>query len=451
MHRSITVCLLLLALTLAASGCGKPPAPLVQCTLFIEVQGQGTVTPPSGTKFDRGTIVELVPTPDSGWVFKEWAGTDKSQVLPDPWRIAMDGDTHLTAVFEQLPFALNITVTGQGRVDQQLTGEDTVALTAVPQAGWIFVRWEGDAAGSGTTVEVVLDSAKSVTAVFVQLPFELTVSTVGEGKVERSIDSATNFLILTAVPKEGWVFVRWEGDGGFTATEAQLPIPMDCEHGLSYTAVFEPAVTVPPDRKPTKQTEYYMDDTISKVKTWQYNTDGTVAREDTADALGHTTESIVYTYSEGQVKREYYSSTDLTYWEVDLYSEGKVTSMNAYDASGKLVGTATYAYSAGGTVITFCDAQGTVMQTITREYSSGRLTKETTEYPDGSGTVVQWEFRTDGLPSKMTTNSLDGMSTGEYMTFEYLQNGTEKRVRYMAADPSSGAEDSPMSYFIIEF
>ncbi len=38
-------------------------------TLTIDISGQGTVTPPSGQKYTKDTVVTLTPTPDSGWIF----------------------------------------------------------------------------------------------------------------------------------------------------------------------------------------------------------------------------------------------------------------------------------------------------------------------------------------------------------------------------------------------
>ena len=42
----------------------------------------------------------------------------------------------------------------------------TVTLTAVPDAGAVFDHWEGDAAGTSPTVDVLMTSDKEVTAVF---------------------------------------------------------------------------------------------------------------------------------------------------------------------------------------------------------------------------------------------------------------------------------------------
>lgn len=43
---------------------------------------------------------------------------------------------------------------------------EVVELTATPAAGWIFSNWEGDAGGSDNPLTVIMDSAKTITAVW---------------------------------------------------------------------------------------------------------------------------------------------------------------------------------------------------------------------------------------------------------------------------------------------
>jgi len=44
--------------------------------------------------------------------------------------------------------------------------DSTVTLTAVPDTGAVFDHWEGDATGTSPTVDILMSSDKSVTAVF---------------------------------------------------------------------------------------------------------------------------------------------------------------------------------------------------------------------------------------------------------------------------------------------
>jgi hypothetical protein len=59
-----------------------------------------------------------------------------------------------------------------------------VTLTALPEAGWEFLNWTGDASGTSSNLSLVMDRDKLVTAQFGLIPrFTLAVTTVGSGAV----------------------------------------------------------------------------------------------------------------------------------------------------------------------------------------------------------------------------------------------------------------------------
>ena len=75
MKRFLTIALCL-AMLFGVVGCGK-----VQFTLTLSLDGEGTVTPTSGSKYKSGTVVELIPTASSGWSFDKWSGPDAASVV----------------------------------------------------------------------------------------------------------------------------------------------------------------------------------------------------------------------------------------------------------------------------------------------------------------------------------------------------------------------------------
>ena len=99
-----------------------------------------------------------------------------------------------------------------------------VTLTATPNATSTFSHWEGACSGTGTCT-VIMDSAKTATAVFSQQSYTLTVikSGTGEGSVSSNpsgincgIDCSQAYaqetnVILTAIPMDGSTFVGWTG------------------------------------------------------------------------------------------------------------------------------------------------------------------------------------------------------------------------------------------------
>jgi hypothetical protein len=118
-------------------------------------------------------------------------------------------------------FDLIITVTGEGEVsvspDAAIYAKGTVIeLTAFPSAGWSFRSWSGDASGPENPLTVTMDAPRTITAVFIEDAFTLTVTTTGNGTVSKSPDQAAYLpgetVELTATPALGWDFSHWSGD-----------------------------------------------------------------------------------------------------------------------------------------------------------------------------------------------------------------------------------------------
>ncbi len=123
---------------------------------------------------------------------------------------------------------LTVTIVGNGIVEVDTiayTGPVTVdegtslALLAIPDSGYQFDGWSGDASAS----PVIMDADKSVTATFSEIStsqYTLTVTIVGNGIVEVdtiaytgpvTVDKDTS-LALVAIPDSGYQFVDWTGD-----------------------------------------------------------------------------------------------------------------------------------------------------------------------------------------------------------------------------------------------
>jgi hypothetical protein len=69
----------------------------------------------------------------------------------------------------QVTLTTKVTPAGAGSTDPD--GGDfqrgsVVSMRAIPDVGWVFHQWEGDLAGSDQTIDLLMDSDKSVTAVF---------------------------------------------------------------------------------------------------------------------------------------------------------------------------------------------------------------------------------------------------------------------------------------------
>ena len=107
----------------------------------------------------------------------------------------------------------------------------------------MFDRWSGDASGTSSSIDILVDGNKNVTANFVLKKYELSVSVEGEGRVTETIvntgkgtdyDSGTN-VRLEAVPSTGYYFSGWSGDINGTTN----PIDINIDRPKTISATFE--------------------------------------------------------------------------------------------------------------------------------------------------------------------------------------------------------------------
>ncbi|MBN2445614.1 MAG: S8 family serine peptidase, partial [Phycisphaerae bacterium] len=191
-----------------------------QYTLVVNVTGNGSVTKnPNQATYTYGQTVQLTANADTGWHFDRWEGDLTGSTNPDT--ITMDGDKTVTAVFVEDQYSLTINITGSGSVTKNpnqgtYTYGQIVQLTANADPGWTFDHWAGDLAGSTNPDTITMDGDKTVTAVFVQDQYTLTINVVGSGSVDKDPDQATytygQIVDVTAIADAGWTFDYWSDD-----------------------------------------------------------------------------------------------------------------------------------------------------------------------------------------------------------------------------------------------
>ncbi|WP_198517120.1 InlB B-repeat-containing protein [Tenacibaculum sp. SZ-18] len=144
----------------------------IQRTLTVNAtNGAVTINPnPTNGTYSDGASVTLTATPDAGYEFVEWSG-DVSGTT-NPLIITMDADKTITATFAPIQRTLTITAidgnvtTSPNPVNGTYDQGTVVTLTAVPDSGFSFDAWSGDATGTTTQVTITMDSDKNVTATF---------------------------------------------------------------------------------------------------------------------------------------------------------------------------------------------------------------------------------------------------------------------------------------------
>jgi len=150
-------------------------------------------------------------------------------------------------------YTLTTAVIGQGSVTGGGTYEEgtVVPVEAIPAEGWKFDYWTGDLSGSTNPTSITMDSNKSVTAHFSQIPvpikYTLTTNVVGNGSVIPSsgeYDEGT-IVPIRAIPAEGWEFDYWSGD----LSGSTNPTSITMNSNKSVTAHFKELLPPPPPRE----------------------------------------------------------------------------------------------------------------------------------------------------------------------------------------------------------
>ena len=119
----------------------------------------------------------------------------------------------------------------------------SVTLNAIPNGEYLFDGWSGDALGSSSLIEVIVDDNKNITANFVLKKYELNLQTVGKGDIIETIvntgkrtdyDSGT-VVRLEAVPSTGYYFSGWS----FDVISEENPIEINIDRTKTIKATFK--------------------------------------------------------------------------------------------------------------------------------------------------------------------------------------------------------------------
>ncbi len=191
--------------------------------------------------------VTLAAVPNAGYHFVKWNddNTDNPRIL------TVTGDTTLTAIFaENTPNTYTVTVLANDAVMGTVSGggnyeiDEQVTLTVVPNTGYHFVKWSDDNIDNPRTLTVTEDItltaifAKNVSTTYIVtvLANDAAMGTVsGGGNYERGEQ-----VTLTAVPNEGYHFVKWSDDN------TDNPRTLTVSEDITLTAIFAKDESVDP-------------------------------------------------------------------------------------------------------------------------------------------------------------------------------------------------------------
>jgi hypothetical protein len=201
-------------------------------------------------------LINLAPTAD-----------DKQTTTQPTTQPAGGGDNGL--------YILTLETFGKGKilVDQAGTSfkcDTKLRLSAVPDDGWVFDRWGGDAEGCDPVVKVTMNRDKYVSATFVPLApdlVELSVLSVGHGAVFLTPEGAARengvlyprgtTVTLEADPDPYWIFLGYfTAEGRLLSGEEVTDFVLNT--GTSIIAKF--GELVPPPPCPILGEEVFADD-----------------------------------------------------------------------------------------------------------------------------------------------------------------------------------------------
>ena len=204
-------------------------------TLMGSVVGSGV--------YRLGEEAFVATNPSRGYRFTRWSDGSTEQYR----RVALTSDSTLTAYFEFDPeFQYRVSVRTFDRAMGSVSPAtayarygETVTITATPLSGYRFALWSDSVTANPRDITVTRDTV--LTAHFapytpdtfaVTLLCDSAMGTVsGSGRYPEGT-AAT----LTATPREGYAFTRWEDNHGLTFTDNPLTLTVTCDTLL--TALF---------------------------------------------------------------------------------------------------------------------------------------------------------------------------------------------------------------------
>ena len=174
-------------------------------TTSVDPAGGGTVTAPTTYAYDQG--LSVVATPNAGWQFVNWTGVGAGNLVStaSPSTAIINptfADADIQANFVHIEYSLTVNLSGvfaSGTVIKSPDKPtyhygDIVTLRAVdtyPGPGSIFKAWGGDAAGSDYTVDIIIDTDKTVTATF-SATYTLSIEKAGTGAGRASVTASSS-------------------------------------------------------------------------------------------------------------------------------------------------------------------------------------------------------------------------------------------------------------------
>jgi gliding motility-associated-like protein/uncharacterized repeat protein (TIGR02543 family) len=232
---------------------------LIKYTLTVTATPSAGGTVGGAGSYNSGDVVTVKATPAAGYIFTGWSGDAAG--TSSTVAITMNGNKSIAANFQlKSPDKYTLTTTASPTAGGAVNGAgsynagDVVTVKAIPETGYIFTGWSGDASGIPPSITMKMDGNKSVVANFqLESPDKYILVTTGSPVEGGSVSGAGNYdagtvVTLMVTPATGYIFKGWSGD--VVDTFPAITITMNSDK--SVTANFEEqskeSVTVKPPK-----------------------------------------------------------------------------------------------------------------------------------------------------------------------------------------------------------
>jgi uncharacterized repeat protein (TIGR02543 family) len=204
-------------------------------SIAIPAEG-GSTSIPSGS-YTSGQLVTITATSESGYNFVNWTENGTVVSTLASYTFSITADRNLEANFTSQ--AINYTVTSSvfpesGGTTSIPAGTypsgQLVAITAIPEAGYIFVNWTENGIEVSTidSYTFTINSNRELVANFAQQGQNYTVTSSalplvgGSTSIPSGTYSSGQSVTITATPASGYNFVNWTEKGTQVSASASL-------------------------------------------------------------------------------------------------------------------------------------------------------------------------------------------------------------------------------------
>ena len=196
------------------------------------VNGSISTTMTSSYSICDDSVITCTAVPHNGYHFVQWSDS----VTDNPRAITLTQDTTITAEFAKNEYTITTASSnnnwGTTTGDTTVLYQETVTLTATPNYGYHFTRWND---GNNTNPRLLtVTKTATYTATFVKNTYNINkVADAKQGSIGGPTKASyLDSVALTAVPNYGYRFIQWSD--GLTDSTRSFVITKDTSFAVEF-------------------------------------------------------------------------------------------------------------------------------------------------------------------------------------------------------------------------